>query len=152
LLTGERVATLTGFNLLSVGGHPLATTVLIVDHDLGFVFWLGHALDGLGYSALPAKTIADAALLIMQLDLKVDVLLINVSLPGAAEFAAAVHRNQPQVKVIGILETHTRATTMPGVSIAHYKPATTDHLAKAEWIECIEGVLTSTVVSTAAHQ
>ena len=30
-------------------------TVLIIDNDLGFIFWLGQILNDVGYAALPAK-------------------------------------------------------------------------------------------------
>ena len=133
---------LTESNLrTSVAAHSLRTTILIIDYDLGFVFWLGHTLDGLGYSALPAKTLPDAALLIMQLGLKVDLLLINLSLPGAADFIAAVHRGHHQVKVIGIIEEVAPVTTLPGVSITRLKPAAIDHPTRTCWIECVENVL-----------
>lgn len=121
--------------------RPVSPTVVIVDHDLGFVFWLGHMLDSRGHSALPARTVADAALLIMQLDLKIDVLVINLSLPGAVEFVNAMHRTRRQVTVIGIIENAQPATTIPGVNALHPKPRTIDLSSKMGWINCVEGLL-----------
>lgn len=120
-------------------------TVLIVDYDLGFVFWLGHMLDNLGNSALPAKTVPDAALLIMQLNLKVDVLLINLALPGAVDLIAAVHRSHTEAKVVGIFEGQVPMTVLPGVCATHPKPVTIDAFAKAGWIDCIEDVVATSV-------
>jgi hypothetical protein len=125
------------------------TTVLIIDGDLGFVFWLGHLLDAEAYSALPARAVPDAALLVMQLDLIVDVLVINLALAGADEFIAAMHRRKEGVKVIGIQKNPLTAMDIPGVNaIYHPSPNILDHMAKAEWLKCIEQVLSNSVQST----
>ena len=39
-------------------------SILIVDSDLGFVFWLGRALHDAGYEALPAKDVPEATAII----------------------------------------------------------------------------------------
>lgn len=122
-------------------GQPHLTTVLIIDGELGFVFWLGHLLDAASYSALPAKSVEDAALLIMQLDLTVDVLVINPALPGAPEFIAALHRSQPAVKVIGVRDDASESLSIPGLSATLTKPVIFDEEAKTEWLRGIESVL-----------
>lgn len=91
---------------------------------------------------MPAKTVPDAALLIMQLDLKIDVLIINLSLPGAGDFINAMHRAHRQVSVIGISEDPPPATSIPGVSATHPKPGSIDLSAKTTWIQHIERVVT----------
>jgi len=105
------------------------------------VFWLGHALDAASYSALPAKSVPDAALLIMQLDVRVDVLVINPALSGGPDFIAALHRSQGDVRVIGILNDANQVVHIPGVNASHPKPAILNEAAKAEWLQCIESVL-----------
>jgi hypothetical protein len=116
-------------------------TALIIDDDLGFVFWLGHALDSLAYSALPAKSIPDAALLVMQLDLTVQVVVVNPALPGSADFIAALRRSQRGVRVVGILKTSSLVPHIQGVNATHQKPTIFDDSAKTGWIDCIENVL-----------
>src|SRR5882724_4454329 len=71
-------------------GPPIPVTevtqtrsVLIVDRDLGFVFWLGRALDDAGYQALPAKGIGDATELLGHMNLEIDLLIVSPSMPGA---------------------------------------------------------------------
>ena len=119
--------------------------MLIVDGDLGFTFWLGHVLDAAAYLALPAKSPADAALLVMQLDLKVDVLVINLALAGAVDFIAALHRSQSNIKVIGVLNEAQQDLNVPGVHVTQSKPAIPDRAAQAEWLQCIERVLQASV-------
>ncbi len=125
------------------------TTVLIIDCDLGFVFWLGHLLDAEAYSALPARTVPDAALLVMQLDLSVDVLVINLALAGADEFITAMHRRKEGVKVIGLQKDSLDSTDIPGVNAVYYPSLNIlDYAAKAEWLKCIEQVLTMNSVQS----
>lgn len=122
-------------------GAPHLKTVLILDDELGFVFWLGHLLDAAGYSALPAKSVPDAAMLIMQLDLRVDVLVINLALAGAADFIGAMHRSQMGVKVIGVLNDPAEAAHIPRVNAVQLKNSTLSEAEKLGWLECIQRVL-----------
>jgi hypothetical protein len=105
------------------------------------VFWLAHSLDGVAYSALPAKSVPDAALLVMQLDLKVDVLVINLALAGASSFMAALHRLQKDARVVAILNDRQQAIHSPGVNALHPKPSILNEADRAEWVQCIERVL-----------
>ena len=118
-------------------------TVLIVDTDLGFVFWLGHILDGAAYSALPAKSVPDAALLVTQFRLTVDVLAINPALTGSLDFIAALCRAPKDVSVIGVFNNPQQIVHIPGLNAAHPKPTVFDEMAKAEWLEYIECALRS---------
>ena len=115
--------------------------MLIVDGDLGFTFWLGQVLDAASYLALPAKSPADAALLVLQLDLRVDVLVINLALAGAIDFIAALHRSQTHIRVVGILNDPMQVVSVPGVHATHAKPLVPDRVAQAEWLQCIEQVM-----------
>lgn len=115
--------------------------MLLIDDDLGFVFWLGRALDAAAFSALPARTVADAALLVLQFDLAVDVLVINLALGGGADFIAALHRSQKDVKVVGILDEAGQPVHVPGVNAALPRPTSLDEASKNEWIQCIKRIL-----------
>lgn len=126
---------------VTIEGKASLKRVLIIDNDLGFAFWLGHVLDAAGYSALPAKSVPDAALLVMQLQLKVDVLAINPSLSGSADFIAALHRSQKHAAIIGVLNDPQQVVRIPGLNAAYAKPVVVDHSAKVEWLEYIEHVL-----------
>jgi hypothetical protein len=78
-------------------------TVLIVDRELGFVFWLGQALDRAGYQALPAKSCEDAAELLKQLNVEIHLLIVGHSLEGAGAFADSLRRSQGHLKVIDVI-------------------------------------------------
>jgi DNA-binding response OmpR family regulator len=65
-------------------------SILILDDDLGFVFWLGQTLDAAGYDSLPAKGVPEAIELLAQFRLRIDVLIARCTLPHVAEFANAL--------------------------------------------------------------
>ena len=108
-------------------------TILIVDNDLGFVFWLGDALCQGGYEVFPAKAVADALTLISEFLSALDLLIINFSLPDAPKFVKALRRGRERVKVIALtreaepspeyyplLEAVLHADKINGVSRAEY--------------------------------
>ena len=116
----------------------MRTTVLIVDCDLGFVFWLGKLLDRNGYFALPAKTAADAALLVMRLDLEPELLVVNTSLSGSAELIAALRRRFLRLTVIGVLEHGLVAPAALAITAAHEKPIAVNVATEADWLSIVE--------------
>lgn len=74
-------------------------TILILDDDLGFSFWLGQSLNAPHCRALPAKSVAEAAALIGQFKLKIDFLIMNPAVPGASDFTRALRREQKHLRV-----------------------------------------------------
>jgi len=89
--------------------------------------------------------VEDAALLVMQLDLKVNVLVINLTLTGGAEFVAALHRTQPNVRVIGVRNDPSQTVTIPGLNAILAKPTVLDEAARLEWLRGVENVLANSM-------
>lgn len=116
--------------------------ILLIDSDLGFVFWLGHILSGAGFEALPAKSVADAIALLSLLASQVDLLIFNPCVDAAASFAADLKRSDQRIKTMAVLPED-----MPsGLSdIDAYKRKTYkfDVSAQEEWLAFIRRVLSS---------
>ncbi|HLK48916.1 MAG TPA: hypothetical protein VKT49_12315 [Bryobacteraceae bacterium] len=74
-------------------------TILILDNDLGFVFWLGQTLTTPQCTALPALSVPEANTLISQLKLTIDFLIMNPAVPGAAEFTRSLRKQHRQMRV-----------------------------------------------------
>jgi DNA-binding response OmpR family regulator len=70
--------------------EPPVKTALILDPDIGFGFWLARGLDQSDYQSFPAKSVADASALLDELRIEVDLLILNVALPDAAELIESV--------------------------------------------------------------
>ena len=119
-------------------------TVLIVDDDLGFAFWLGQALDRAGYETWPARSVTAAKSLLAEVRLAVDLLVITASLPRAGVLANYLARNNPNLKVIAVYDNLTDGfKPFPKASAVHQKPQIIDTAAKAEWVQLVTGVLRS---------
>ena len=77
----------------------IVATILILDNDLGFAFWLGQILSAPHCTALPAFNVAEASELINHFDLKIDFLIMNPAVPGAEEFTRALRKEHTQMRV-----------------------------------------------------
>jgi hypothetical protein len=118
---------------LSIG--VLMDTVLIADHDLGFVFWLGKLLAEAGYHALPAKRVSDAAQLAAQFE--VNVLVVNPGLNGAADFVRTLSVSEGPV----IIQIGGQTQELEGVYAWMQKPEEIDDLAALRWLRLIESAV-----------
>ena len=114
-------------------------TVLIVDADLSFAYWLGQGLDEAGYQAFPAKNIPDAAALPDELKPTIDLLIVNPALPGASEFIETLRRWNPSAQVVAL--RGGAAHSLAGVDLWCRKPDRKDHLQRRRWIERVEQLL-----------
>ncbi|HEY1185240.1 MAG TPA: response regulator [Bryobacteraceae bacterium] len=123
----------------ALGGSRLKT-ILIVDRDLGFVFWLGQILDAAGYVAVPAKGVADAAEIVVKLRLSVDILITPMAEHGLHEFVEKLRCSSPDLHVVALAneEDPAGATPPPG-AVWKRKPQHRDEAAKSEWLGLIRG-------------
>jgi CheY-like chemotaxis protein len=121
---------------------PKRTNILIVDSDLGSVFWLGQALDLAGCESLPAKSLSDAKALLDELKVTVDLLIVRSSMPGAAAFAETLRRTQGRLKMIGLVGDNEESFELePQMDAWLQKPFLTHETAKCDYLELIRLVL-----------
>lgn len=116
-------------------------TVLIVDDDLGFLFWLGHALGAAGYEPLPASTPADAHSLLQHFSLPLDLLIVNPALPRIVEFVESLRSSHTALKIIAAASAGD--TRIGRVDAYCNKPAVPDEEAKSRWLEVVRHTLES---------
>jgi DNA-binding response OmpR family regulator len=116
--------------------------VLIVESDLGFVFWLGQTLDKAGYTALPSKTVTDAKELLSELNVPIDLVVIDLSLTGALNFVHALRRSQGHLHVLALVgETEGPRRPRAGIDAWRTKPHQIDEISKLEWVQLSRMVL-----------
>lgn len=112
--------------------------ILIVDQDLGFIFWLGSALAAAGYRPWPAGNPAEAISLARRKPLaRLDLLIVNASLPGVATLIAHFRRAHAQLKVMAL---GPEGKSLSGVHAWRPIPGLTDDSAKKEWVRAIKQV------------
>jgi len=132
--------------------------ILVLDDDLGFLFWFAEAMEPFGYHVVPADTVAQATRIMRRLKLAVDLLIVNPDLPGAVEFTASLQkRKDTHVKVVALIsqenshsEHHriradaTRAKPDPG-EIAEMRAAAelggTQPRLQSEWARFVQQML-----------
>ena len=114
--------------------------ILIVEDDLGFIFWLGGALAAADYQPWPACGVSEATEFVGKAAIPVDLLIVNPSLPGVSKLVAVLRRSQGELKVIALgSEDKTKLT---GINAWHRKPSLAQEPVKQEqeWLEAVKGV------------
>jgi len=125
-------------------------TLLVLDNDLGFLFWLAMALEPCGHSVVPADTVSQANRLLRRLKLSVDVLVVNPAVEGAARFSDDLRSRHPQLKVIALVSQEEKESELPGIraDARHTKPDLNtisaleggENPAESEWARFIQQV------------
>jgi hypothetical protein len=124
-------------------------TVLVVDNDLGFLYWLGCTLCAAGYMALPAKNSQNAKELLGRLNVGVQLLIVNSSMPGARAFADMLRRSQGRLRIVALIgggEQPTRA--FPGADASQHKRSCLGEFSEIEWLETVERVFAGEAATT----
>jgi ActR/RegA family two-component response regulator len=117
--------------------------ILLVDSDLGFLFWLGQALDQAGYEAFPAMTVSDAATLLRELHLTVDLLILNCSSEGAETFLNMMRRTRKFLKTI-CLDGDDHLGCINGVDAVLRPPAEITDESRSQWVQAVRALLSAT--------
>lgn len=115
--------------------------ILIIDSDLSFAFWLGHALDNSGYVSLPAKDTRSAAELAEAHGLTIDLVVIDPLQRGAASFVSRLQRSFAGLKAVA---AHGAEAEFGQMSYAYdavvRKPAHRTPETAAEWVRLIRAL------------
>jgi hypothetical protein len=125
----------------------LSTTILILDDDLGFLFWLAEALGSAGYQVVGALNVAEARRLESELASMVDLLIVNPALQGAEEFVRRKRRGEKHLRVIVIEEEAGHSIIRPPADATQRRPDALEDYAAAEWLGVIRRVFSDRIVS-----
>jgi DNA-binding NtrC family response regulator len=113
--------------------------VLIVDKDLGFLFWLGELLAGAKYQPWPACTAADAiSLMGSKRTVPLDLLIVDASLRGASRLIDHFRRNRTKLKVIAV-DGHSKL--LRGVDAWSEKPDPANARERQKWLRAVDRML-----------
>jgi len=122
--------------------------VLLIDKDLRLLSWLGRILAKAGFRTVPVTSCRFAERLLAKSSLQVDLVVVNVSLPGSARFMRSLLRNFPNMKVIALLDGEFQPPLPPHAHSYFRKPerddlkAIVDELeATLEWLCVVQEVL-----------
>jgi hypothetical protein len=112
--------------------------IYIIHEDLGFVFWLGHLLDGIGYEAIPAKSCPDAVDFLDETGLQPRLVVINPALPGVPHLLSRFRQTAPDLKVILVREENIEICEPFSADTECWsKPDRFDDIARMEWSDLV---------------
>ena len=113
-------------------------TALIVDHDLGFLFWLADALCAAGYVAYPAESAAATESLLSDLPGGIDLAIVNPELPQAGSLVSTLSRLPSLPNILALSPEPDEAESgLPGVTAWLGKPDAQDEAARSAWREAL---------------
>ena len=77
-------------------------TVLIVDEDLGFLWWLGDILGKAGCTVVPALSCQQATTFMKELNMNLDLVFVDPALNGLSSMLEALTEAQNKIKVVEV--------------------------------------------------
>jgi hypothetical protein len=117
-------------------------TALIVDDDLGFVYWIGERFHEAGYQPVPALNVRQAISLINELDLKISVVAVNARLRSVRRFIETLSQTQgPLVKIILILDPCIPTTAVVRAHAIVERPSGWEPASRHEWLRKLRRIL-----------
>ena len=126
-------------------------TILIIDNDLHFVFWLGSALAKAGYETIPAKSVPDAIELLNQIAGAIDLLILNPASDGVADFVRCVSRTFAAT-VIAVVDPLTASPgRVPGAHVTILKPQNDDERWKLEFLDLVHNIFSRGELGRSGH-
>ena len=96
--------------------------VLIVDEDLGFVWWLSEMFSAAGCQVVPALNHAEIVSIIRELDLAIDMLVVNEDLAGISETIEAISQSRSP-KIVAIRDHNSPRDNAAGAHATLERPS-----------------------------
>lgn len=138
-------------NLQLVTPGSRSCLALIVDHDLGFLMWLGDVFSELGCQAVPALNCRQGLALTKRLELSITTLVLNPELPGAARTVKALVAANPGLRVVLICDAAAHPHPNNGNGRANptgiaatlrlERPSPGEQVSRQEWVSKVRRLL-----------
>jgi len=116
-------------------------TVLIVDQDLGFVFWLGEIFTELGCPAVPALDCKQAVSITRKLNLAIDLVVVNAWLPGVSKMMEKLSCAGRPLKVVVIHEGNVETISKLPADAILEKPPRPAAISREGWLNRVRDIL-----------
>jgi hypothetical protein len=120
---------------------------LIVDHDLGFLMWLGEVFTELGYESIPSLNCSQALALARRFDLRIRTLVVDPELAGAQRLIDGLAADNPGMQVVLLRDPERfqndieRGMSLPRNHAWLDRPASGEPVSRGEWVVKIRALL-----------
>jgi hypothetical protein len=128
-----------------------APVVLIVDEDLGFVWWLGQMFSQAGCQVVPALNSGQTDSLARDLNLKIDVIVVNPELPGISELINSLSSARP-LKIIAIRNSDTRVRGAMHAHATLERPSGWGPVSEKEWLGSVRKIVQDVRATSVARR
>jgi DNA-binding NtrC family response regulator len=132
-----------------VSRSPAPTTVWIVDDDLGFVWWLGEIFTEAGCRALPALSCEQAVSLLKKLNVAIDLLVVNLQLPGVPGMLQKFTRAKGTFKIVAIGNASPVLTAAIHPQASLERPSGFGSISRADWLKKVRKLLKEVAAAAA---
>lgn len=110
--------------------------VLIVDEDLGFVWWLGELFSEAGCQVVPALSPDQTDSITQELDRAVDVVVVNPELAGISEMIRNL--SQSQVPKVVVIRDQDRPDSGLFAHATLKRPSSASQLSQQDWLRQVK--------------
>lgn len=125
-----------------------APVVLIVDEDLGFVWWLGQMFSEAGCQVVPALSSEQTDSFTR--NLKVDVIVVNPELAGVTELIRAMSATR-KPKIVAIRNHNTGAGGAFRADATLERPSGWGAVLQNEWLGCVRRLVKDVQATRVAY-
>lgn len=126
---------------------------LIVDDDLGFVWWLGDRFHEAGYRTVPALDARQASSIVKELNLKIDVVVVNPALRGVQRLINTLsHAESPPLKIIVIRDPTPSRTILIRADGILERPSGWGPASRHEWLRKLRRILKQAQETAGIHK
>lgn len=118
-----------------------SAALLLIDSDLGFTFWLAHALERVGYECLPANSAMAAEELIKDYQLSIDIVVMDPLSQDALRFLFSLEDSRPGLKTVAVLPPEAGgAPDLAVFDAVKQRPQQFTSEEAEEWVDLIRGI------------
>jgi DNA-binding NtrC family response regulator len=110
--------------------------VLIIDEDLGFVWWLGQIFSQAGCQVVPTLNTEQMVALTRDLNLKVDLIVVNPELSGVPEMLQALTKARSP-KIVAIRNHDSDLGSALNADATLERPSGWGPVSEKEWLGCV---------------
>jgi len=120
-----------------------AHTVLIVDDDVAFVWWLGETFTEAGYQAVPALNPNQACTFVSKLHVLVNILVVNAALPGTARLVKSLENPDHNLKIVLIEDDRNSKAPSLRYDATLRRPGGWEPVSREDWLRKLRTLLTN---------